>query len=59
MLSLNISQSGWNVIATVETNQAKDLKTLSKNFSNIFIEEMDVTDLGEITHLAQKYKKNP
>ena len=37
----------------------EDLKTLSRNFSNIFIEEMDVTDLGEITHLAQKYKDKP
>ena len=54
------SQDGWNVIATCRNpNQAEDLKTLSRNFSNIFIEEMDVTDLGEITHLAQKYKDKP
>lgn len=54
------SQDGWNVIATCRNpNQAEGLKTLSKNFSNIFIEEMDVTDLGEITHLAQKYKDKP
>jgi len=54
------SKDGWNVIATCRNpNQAEDLKTLSNNFSNIFIEEMDVTDLGEITHLAQKYKNIP
>ena len=54
------SQDGWNVIATCRNpNQAEDLKTLSKNFSNIFIEEMDVTDLAEIAHLAQKYKDKP
>ena len=54
------AKGGWNVIATCRNpNQAEDLKTLSKNFSNIFIEEMDVTDLGEITHLAQKYKNKP
>ncbi|MCS5641493.1 MAG: SDR family oxidoreductase [Candidatus Marinimicrobia bacterium] len=54
------SQDGWNVIATCRNpDQAEDLKTLSRNFSNIFIEEMDVTDLGEITHLAQKYKDKP
>ena len=54
------SQDGWNVIATCRNpNQAEDLKILSKNFSNIFIEEMDVTDLAEIAHLAQKYKDKP
>ena len=54
------SQDGWNVIATCRNpNQAEDLKTLSRNFSNIFIEEMDITDLAEITHLAQKYKDKP
>jgi len=54
------SKDGWNVIATCRNpNQAEDLKTLSNNFSNIFIEEMDVTDLEEITHLAQKYKNIP
>ena len=54
------SKDGWNVIATCRNpNQAEGLKTLSKNFSNIFIEEMDVTDLEEITHLAQKYKDIP
>ena len=54
------SKDGWNVIATCRNpNQAEDLKTLSKNFSNIFIEEMDVTDLAEIAHLAQKYKDKP
>ncbi|MCS5590528.1 MAG: SDR family NAD(P)-dependent oxidoreductase, partial [Candidatus Thioglobus sp.] len=54
------SKDGWNVIATCRNpNQAEDLKTLSKNFSNIFIEEMDVTDLGEITNLAQRYKNIP
>ena len=54
------SQDGWNVIATCRNpDQAEDLKTLSRNFSNIFIEEMDVTDLAEIAHLAQKYKDKP
>jgi len=54
------SKNGWNVIATCRNpNKAEDLKTLSKNFSNIFIEEMDVTDLAEIAHLAQKYKDKP
>ncbi len=59
-LVTHYSKDGWNVIATCRNpNQAEDLKALSKNFSNIFIEEMDVTDLGEITHLAQKYKDKP
>ena len=52
------AKDGWNVIATCRNpNQAEDLKTLSKNYSNIFIEKMDVTDLEEITNLDQKYKK--
>ena len=54
------SKDGWNVIATCRNpNQAEDLKTLSKNFSNIFIEEMDVTDFEEISTLAQKYQGYP
>jgi len=54
------SKDGWNVIATCRNpSQAEELQTLSRDYSNIFIEEMDVTDFGEITHLAQKYKNNP
>ena len=54
------SKDGWNVIATCRNpSQAEEFQTLSEDFSNVFIEEMDVTDFGEITHLAQKYKNKP
>ena len=54
------SKNGWNVIATCRNpNKADDLQLLRNNSTNIFIEEMDVTDFEEINTLAQKYQGYP
>jgi len=54
------SKNGWNVIATCRNpNKADDLQLLRKNSTNIFVEEMDVTDFSEINTLAQKYQGYP
>ena len=56
----NYAVNGWNVIATCRSpDKAEDLNQLSKLYSSISIEEMDVTDISEIQYLAKKYKNQP
>ena len=56
----NYAVNGWNVIATCRSpDKAEDLNQLSKQYSSISIEEMDVTDISEIQYLAKKYKNQP
>jgi len=56
----NYAANGWNVIATCRSpDKAEDLNQLSKLYSSISIEEMDVTDISEIQYLAKKYKNQP
>ena len=56
----NYAANGWNVIATCRSpDKAEDLNQLSKQYSSISIEEMDVTDISEIQYLAKKYKNQP
>lgn len=48
---------GWDVIATSRSPaDDTDLQALAAAHSNITIEELDVTDLGEISALAAKYE---
>ena len=49
------AERGWNVIATCRTpDKAERLTALADQYSNITIEELDVTDFGEIDALADK-----
>lgn len=48
--------AGWNVIATCrKPGGADDLNALARDFRNITVEELDVTDPEEISGLADKY----
>jgi NAD(P)-dependent dehydrogenase (short-subunit alcohol dehydrogenase family) len=47
----------WNVIATARNPDAADaLQALAKQYSNVAIEQLDVTDRKMIDALAEKYK---
>ncbi len=47
---------GWNVIATARSpDRAEVLKTIEQDYPNLLIEQLDVTDHGRITELADKY----
>ena len=51
---------GWNVIATCRTpDRAADLAELQNEFSNIVIEQLDVTDHARIDALAEQYRDQP
>ncbi len=54
------AERGWHVIATCRTpSKATDLQTLAAEHENVTIEELDVTDDGEIASLAEKYNGRP
>ena len=54
------AERGYDVIATCRTpSEADDLKALAAQHSNLVIEELDVTDQGEIDTLAAKYHGTP
>ncbi len=54
------AERGWNVIATCRTPaKADQLKELAEKYSNISIEELDVTDYAEVDALAKKLKDTP
>ncbi len=59
-LTRQYADKGWDVIATCRTpSSAADLKALAAEYSNIVIEELDVTDDAEIDGLAEKYRDVP
>ncbi len=48
---------GWKVIATARKPDTADgLKSLAKQYPNVILETLDVTDRGTINTLAEKYK---
>ena len=54
------AQSGWNVIATARSpGRADELKQLADAHNNLVIEELDVTDVDEITGISEKYRGVP
>jgi len=54
------AERGWHVIATCRTpSKATDLQSLAGEYENVTIEELDVTDDGEIVSLAEKYTGKP
>jgi NAD(P)-dependent dehydrogenase (short-subunit alcohol dehydrogenase family) len=51
---------GWNVIATCrKPEQAEDLAALQREYPNIVIEQLDVTDHARIDALADAYRDQP
>jgi len=51
---------GWNVIATCRTpKKADELKALAAANPRVIIEQLDVTDLGQIGKIAAKYRGVP
>ena len=54
------AERGWNVIATCRTpSQATDLQAIAAEHDNLVIETLDVTDVGEVAALAEKYAGKP
>lgn len=54
------AKRGWNVIATCRTpSKADDLNAIAAEHDNLVVEELDVTDDGEIAALAAKYEGQP
>lgn len=54
------AERGWDVIATSRSPaDDEELQTLAAKHQNVTIEELDVTDMAEITALAAKYKSKP
>ena len=54
------AERGWNVIATCRTpSQATDLQAIAAEHDNLAIEQLDVTDVGQVAALAEKYAGKP
>lgn len=51
---------GWNVIATARSPaRADDLKALQKDYPQLVIEQLDVTQVSQIDALAEAYRGKP
>lgn len=54
------AELGWRVIATCRNPKtATELQALSKQYSRLVIEQLDVTDHSAIDALADKYRDTP
>jgi NAD(P)-dependent dehydrogenase (short-subunit alcohol dehydrogenase family) len=54
------AERGWTVIATCRSpSKADDLNAIAAEYDNVSVEELDLTDDGEITALAVKYQDQP
>ena len=54
------AERGWTVIATCRTpSEADRLQALADEYSNVTIEELDITDFAEVDALAAKYDGTP
>jgi len=59
-LTRQLDAAGWRVIATARNPEAAtDLHTLAARQSDLFIEQLDVTDAEQIATLAAKYADQP
>jgi NAD(P)-dependent dehydrogenase (short-subunit alcohol dehydrogenase family) len=59
-LATEYAAQGWNVIATCRTpKKATDLKALAAANPKVIIEQLDVTDVGQIGKLAKRYRGVP
>ena len=60
LLAHDYAERGWTVIATCRTPSTADqLQALAEDYSNITIEELDITDYAEVDALAEEYKDTP
>ena len=56
-LAQEYAARGWNVIATCRTpSKAKDLQALAASNPKVLVETLDVTDVRQISKLAEKYR---
>lgn len=59
-LAQEYAAKGWNVIATCRTpSKAKDLRALAASNPKVLVERLDVTDVRQISKLAEKYRGVP
>lgn len=59
-LAQEYAAQGWNVIATCRTpSKAKELQALAASNSKVMVEKLDVTDVRQISKLAEKYRGIP
>jgi NAD(P)-dependent dehydrogenase (short-subunit alcohol dehydrogenase family) len=59
-LAQEYAARGWNVIATCRTPaKARELQALADANPKVIIEKLDVTDVGQIGKLAEKYRGVP
>ena len=59
-LAHEYAAKGWNVIATCRTPaKAKDLQALAASNPRVLVETLDVTDVRQISKLAEKYRGVP
>ncbi len=59
-LAQEYAAKGWNVIATCRTpSKAKELQALAAANPKVLVERLDVTDLRQISKLAEKYRGVP
>jgi NAD(P)-dependent dehydrogenase (short-subunit alcohol dehydrogenase family) len=59
-LAQEYAAKGWNVIATCRTpSKAKDLQALAASNPKVVVETLDVTDVRQISKLAEKYRGVP
>lgn len=55
-----LSARGWNIIATArKPAKAEDLQAIADDYSQLIIEQLDVTDHARIDGLAEKYAATP
>lgn len=59
-LAQEYAAKGWNVIATCRTpSKASELQALAAANPKVLVEKLDVTDLRQISKLAEKYRGVP
>lgn len=59
-LARQYAERGWGVIATCRSPESADaLQGLARNFPNVIVEELDVTNFDEMDALAQRYSGIP
>ena len=59
-LAQRYAEMGWTVYATARNpEQAEELKTLSAQYDNLTLHELDVTDDAEISALAEELTNQP
>ena len=59
-LARQYAEMGWGVVATCRSPEtADDLKALSQEHANVYIEKLDVTSADEVNSLAEAYRDVP